>query len=164
MTIFRLVGLALLGSALLLARSEDRLALSALSGCGLENPLRVGGEISVETDRFFFRNLTAGYLALLPVSRGRDPFEFEPGVRGFEGLYLGVRRRFQYEAVTPFVGVSLLSHMLSEQPYVSVNPEVGFAIPFRERYEASFQLRYFLTSRGRGDDFLTAGFGLARSF
>lgn len=140
------------------------MAITALSGSGLENPLRVGGEISVETDRFIFKNLTAGYLALLPVARGRDPFELEPGVQGFEGLYLGVRRRFVCESITPFAGVSLLSHLLAEHPYASVNPEVGFAIPFRQRYEFSVQLRYFLTSRGRGDDFLIAGCGLARFF
>jgi len=164
MTTFRFIGLALLGSALLLAQGEERMAITALSGSGLENPPRMGGEISVETDRVFFKNLTAGYLALLPVSRSRDPFELEPGVQGFEGLYLGVRRRFVCESITPFVGVSLLSHMLSEHPYVAVNPEVGFAIPFRHQYEFSVQLRYFLTSRGRMDDFLTVGFGLARLF
>jgi len=158
------MGLALIGSALLLARSEERLAISTLSGCGLGNPLRLGGEISVETDRFFIRNLTAGFLALLPISHGEDPFEFTQGVHGFEGLYLGLRHRFPSDTITPFVGISLLGHLLSEEPYASLSPEVGLAIRFQEHYEFIAQARYFLTSRGRGDDFLLLGLGVARRF
>ena len=164
MTTFRLIGLALIGSALLLARSEERLAISALSSCGQGNPQRLGGEISVETDRMFLKNLTAGYLALLPVSHGRDPFELTPGVQGFEGMYLGVRQRFPQESITPFVGVSMLGHLLAERPYASLNPEVGIAIKVLKQYELSAHVRYFLTSRGRDNDFLTFGLGVSRIF
>lgn len=160
----RLLGITVLGIFSGIARADEQVSISALSGCSLEHPLRMGGELSVETDHFFFKNLTAGYLALLPVSHGRDPFELEPGVQGFEGLYLGVRQRFPHESFAPFVGVSVLEHMLAERPYAAVNPEVGIAFKIRERYEFFAQLRYFLTSRGRGDDFLMVSCGLARRF
>lgn len=164
MKTFLSIGLALIGSALLLARGEDHLAISALSGFGMSSPQRLGGELSVESDGFFIKNLTAGILALWPVSHDKDPFELTQGVRGVEGMYLGVRHRFSSKPITPFVGLTFLGHFLSEEPYASLNPEVGVAFRFLNDYELTTQARYFLTSRSRGDDFLTVSLGCSRRF
>jgi hypothetical protein len=163
-TTFRLIVLAFIGSAQLLTRSEDRLALSALSGCGMGNPQRLGGELSVESGGFFIKNITAGMLALWPVSQGKEPFELAQGMRGVEGMYLGLRHRFPAGPITPFVGLTCLEHFLSEEPYASINPEAGVSYRFHKDYEFTAQLRYFLTSRGRGADFLVVGCGVARLF
>ena len=144
--------------------AEERLSITALTSCNQHDPVRAGGEISIETDHFIIKNLTAGITTLLPVSRGQDPFEVVPGLPGFEGLYLGLRHRFGQDTITPFVGVNALGHLLAETPYASLNPEAGLAIRFLKQYEFSVQLRYSLTTRSRENDFLTVGLGLSRLF
>ena len=157
-----LMGLVLL--ALVTTRGEDRVSLMALSGTGVGEPYRIGGEVSLETDRFYFKHLTLGYLGLLPISRERDRFDIFPGIHGFDGYFLGLRHRFQQAPIAPFVGVNVLGHFLSEEPYISVNPEIGISIRCLKGYELSAQLQYFVTSYGRSEDFLLVGFALTHLF
>lgn len=161
---FSLTCLILLCLVQLTTHGEDRVSLTGFSGTGVGTPFRMGGEISLETDRLFFKHLTLGYLGLLPLDQNRESFEIFPSVKGFDGYFLGLRHRFQHESITPFIGISFLGHFLAEKPYVSLNPEVGVSIRCHKDYELSAQLRYFMISYGRSDDFLTIGFGLTRVF
>jgi hypothetical protein len=79
-------------------------------------------------------------------------------------MYLGVRHRFSSKPITPFIGLTCLGHLLSAEPYASLNPEVGASFRFLKDYEVTAQLRYFLTSHGRDHDFMLVGLGLSRLF
>jgi hypothetical protein len=150
--------------ASILAHGEERLTAVGFSGTGIGKPLRMGGEISVETEHFRSINITAGYLDLIPLSDQADPFEAFQGVEGFGGFYLGLRHRFKNDLVTPFIGINALEHLLSSDPYISVNPEAGIAIKLSKHCELSAQARYFVTSRGQDNNFLLGGIGLTWVF
>ena len=160
MVVVFLLGLVVAGAV----RAEDRLNLTALSSWDGHNPARAGGEISIEADQFFIHNLTAGITTLLPIAHGRDAFTVVEGVPGFEGVWLGWRRRWQCAGFSPFAGISGLSHLAFDTSYFAAVPEVGFSLAFFRKYELSFQLRYYLVSHGRENDFLSAGIGVSWLF
>jgi hypothetical protein len=155
-----LFGLMVAGSA----RAEDRVNLTALASWDSHNPARAGGEVSVETDRFPIRNLTCGFMALAPVAHGSDTFDIVNGVQGFEGIWLGWRHRWHGTVSSPFAGISGLSHLALDSSYFAAVPEVGCSLACFRKYEVSCQLRYYVVSRGRENDFFSAGIGMSRLF